>query len=138
MPAATYHCCCLRRYFCCRPSVPPLLLPHPAQITFREILGHYKRQAHAKQEVFRTVVLQQTDPHLVTQSSGDIIAFYNAVRAQPAAVCCWFVAGILFQCWRTARGHAPMRWRQSSHLPAPSNADTCLHTHRHGLTSLLA
>jgi hypothetical protein len=30
--------------------------------------------------VFRTVALQQTDPGLVTQSTGDIIAFYNAVR----------------------------------------------------------
>ncbi|KAF6261466.1 cyclin-like protein [Scenedesmus sp. NREL 46B-D3] len=49
------------------------------QITFREIISHYKRQAHAKQEVFRTVALQQTDPGLVTQSTGDIIAFYNAV-----------------------------------------------------------
>jgi hypothetical protein len=51
------------------------------QITFREILTHYKRQAHAKQEVFRTVVLKHTDPHLVTQTNGDIIAFYNAVSA---------------------------------------------------------
>ena len=49
------------------------------QITFREIIAHYKRQAHAKQEVFRTVVLQHTDPALVTQATGDIIAFYNAV-----------------------------------------------------------
>jgi hypothetical protein len=55
------------------------------QITFREIIAHYKRQAHAKQEVFRTVVLQQTDPHLLTQSTGDIIAFYNAV-SPPTAV----------------------------------------------------
>jgi retinoblastoma-like protein 1 len=51
------------------------------QITFREIISHYKRQAHAKQEVFRSVPLQQTDPGLVTQSTGDIIAFYNAVSA---------------------------------------------------------
>jgi hypothetical protein len=61
-----------------------LLLP---QITFREIIAHYKRQAHAKQEVFRTVVLQQTDPQLITQSTGDIIAFYNAVSALFDAVC---------------------------------------------------
>ncbi len=49
------------------------------QITFREIISHYKRQVHSRQEVFRTVVLQQTDPGLVTQTTGDIIAFYNAV-----------------------------------------------------------
>ncbi|KAF8058436.1 RBR2 [Scenedesmus sp. PABB004] len=49
------------------------------QVTFREIIGHYKRQAHAKQEVFRTVVLAQSDPGLVATASGDIIAFYNAV-----------------------------------------------------------
>jgi hypothetical protein len=60
-------------------KLPAPLLLLLLQITFREILTHYKRQAHAKQEVFRTVVLQHTDPHLVTQTNGDIIAFYNAV-----------------------------------------------------------
>jgi hypothetical protein len=49
------------------------------QITFREIISHYKRQVHAKQEVFRTVVLEATDPGLVTLATGDIIAFYNQV-----------------------------------------------------------
>ncbi|WIA37774.1 hypothetical protein OEZ86_014644 [Tetradesmus obliquus] len=49
------------------------------QITFREIISHYKRQAHARQEAFRSVALQRTDPGLVTQATGDIIAFYNAV-----------------------------------------------------------
>lgn len=40
----------------------------------------FKLSLLAFSEVFRTVVLKQTDPGLVTQTTGDIIAFYNAVR----------------------------------------------------------
>ena len=48
-------------------------------ITFKEIISHYRRQPHAKQEVFRSVALRRSDPGLVALESGDIIAFYNRV-----------------------------------------------------------
>ncbi|KAI8472814.1 MAG: hypothetical protein J3K34DRAFT_502383 [Monoraphidium minutum] len=48
-------------------------------ITFKEIISHYRRQPHARQEVFRTVALRRAEPSLAALESGDIIAFYNRV-----------------------------------------------------------
>lgn len=49
------------------------------QITFKEIIQHYKKQPQAKTEIFRTVVITQSDPDLMVSQTGDIIEFYNAV-----------------------------------------------------------
>ena len=49
------------------------------QITFKEIIQHYKKQPQAKTDVFRTVVTAQSDPDLNVTKTGDIIEFYNAV-----------------------------------------------------------
>jgi hypothetical protein len=45
------------------------------------------------------VVLQQTDPYLITQSTGDIIAFYNAVST-------FVVLGF----WSLARTGLQLHW----------------------------
>ena len=49
------------------------------QISFKEIIQHYKKQPQAKTEIFRTVIIAQSDPDLMVSRTGDIIEFYNAV-----------------------------------------------------------
>lgn len=34
------------------------------QISFKQIINHYRRQPQAKSDVFRTVVLRQSEPEL--------------------------------------------------------------------------
>ncbi|KAL6752965.1 hypothetical protein V8C86DRAFT_2737461 [Haematococcus lacustris] len=48
-----------------------------ANISFKEIIVHYRRQPQASQTVFRSVVLKQSLPELQVLARGDIIAFYN-------------------------------------------------------------
>ena len=49
------------------------------QISFKEIIQHYKKQPQAKTDIFRTVAITQTGPELIVSKTGDIIEFYNAV-----------------------------------------------------------
>ncbi len=53
------------------------------QTTFKEIIAHYRKQPQATQEVFRSVIITQTNPGLVVLSRGDIIAFYNQAFVPP-------------------------------------------------------
>lgn len=48
-------------------------------MSFREIINQYRKQPQCKQETFRTVVLEQSDPGLEVAATGDIISFYNQV-----------------------------------------------------------
>ncbi|CAD7704720.1 unnamed protein product [Ostreobium quekettii] len=48
-------------------------------VPFREIIHQYKRQPHAKPEVYKTVILQQSEPDFKVERTGDIIEFYNQV-----------------------------------------------------------
>ncbi|GFR43170.1 hypothetical protein Agub_g4220 [Astrephomene gubernaculifera] len=50
-----------------------------AQVSFREIIAHYRKQPQAQQAVFRSVVIEQSNPGLQIGSRADIIAFYNQV-----------------------------------------------------------
>ena len=49
------------------------------QISFKEIIQHYKKQPQCKTDIFRTVVIHQANPELVISKTGDIIEFYNVV-----------------------------------------------------------
>ncbi|KAK9837434.1 hypothetical protein WJX81_002188 [Elliptochloris bilobata] len=49
------------------------------QVTFKDIIAHYKRQPQARTPVFRTVAITLTDPDLQVVKTGDVIEFYNAV-----------------------------------------------------------
>lgn len=49
------------------------------QISFKQIINHYRRQPQAKSDIFRTVVLKQTEVELQVLHTGDVIAFYNSV-----------------------------------------------------------
>ena len=49
------------------------------QVSFREIIGQYKKQPQATQAIFRSVNLEQSNPALLPKGQGDIIAFYNQV-----------------------------------------------------------
>ncbi|KAL0037539.1 hypothetical protein WJX77_001507 [Trebouxia sp. C0004] len=49
------------------------------QISFKQIINHYRRQPQAKSDIFRTVVLKQTEVELQVLHTGDVIAFYNTV-----------------------------------------------------------
>ncbi|KAL3130799.1 hypothetical protein ABBQ38_000136 [Trebouxia sp. C0009 RCD-2024] len=49
------------------------------QISFKQIINHYRRQPQAKSDIFRTVVLKQSEPELQVLQTGDVIAFYNSV-----------------------------------------------------------
>ncbi|CAL5223875.1 g6466 [Coccomyxa viridis] len=48
------------------------------QITFKDIITHYKKQAQAKNAIFRTVSIRLR-PDLSVDQTGDVIEFYNAV-----------------------------------------------------------
>eukprot|EP00898_Chlorokybus_atmophyticus_P003593 jgi/Chlat1/4234/Chrsp27S04309 len=48
-------------------------------IKFHQIVAHYRRQPQCKQEVIRSVVLEQSLPELVVAKRGDIIEYYNKV-----------------------------------------------------------
>nr|BAN18540.1 retinoblastoma-like protein [Pleodorina starrii]BAN18541.1 retinoblastoma-like protein [Pleodorina starrii] len=51
------------------------------QVSFREIITHYRKQpqAQAQQAIFRSVIIEQSNPGLQIVSRADIIAFYNQV-----------------------------------------------------------
>ena len=51
----------------------------PPQVSFKEIISQYRQQPQANQVVFRSVVLEQTNPGLQVAARGDIIQFYNQV-----------------------------------------------------------
>ena len=48
-------------------------------VPFRELISVYRRQPQSRQEIYWTVILQQTDPGLEVKQQGDIITFYNKV-----------------------------------------------------------
>ncbi|KAK9815768.1 hypothetical protein WJX72_009183 [[Myrmecia] bisecta] len=50
-----------------------------SQVSFKEIIQHYRRQPQAKSDIFRTVIIHQSEPDLQVQKTGDVIEFYNAV-----------------------------------------------------------
>ena len=50
-----------------------------ASLQFKDIIYQYSKQPHAREEIFWTVTLEQTDPELDVVSRGDIISFYNQV-----------------------------------------------------------
>ncbi|KAG2492649.1 hypothetical protein HYH03_009065 [Edaphochlamys debaryana] len=50
-----------------------------SQVSFREIIAQYRKQPQAQQAVFRSVVIEQSNPGLQITSRADIIAFYNQV-----------------------------------------------------------
>lgn len=52
---------------------------HLGQISFKEIIQHYKKQPQAKTDIFRTVIIAQSEPELAVSQTGDIIEFYNSV-----------------------------------------------------------
>ena len=52
---------------------------HLKQISFKEIIQHYKKQPQAKTDIFRTVIIAQSEPELAVSQTGDIIEFYNTV-----------------------------------------------------------
>lgn len=62
-------------------------------VSFKEIIAHYRRQPQASQPVYRAVVLEQSNPGLQVQARGDIILFYNQVGG-----------------WACLRGHAVGGW----------------------------
>ena len=49
------------------------------QVSFKEMLQHYKRQPQCKTDVFRTVIIEQSLDDLAVTKTGDIIEFYNSV-----------------------------------------------------------
>nr|BAN18534.1 retinoblastoma-like protein [Yamagishiella unicocca]BAN18535.1 retinoblastoma-like protein [Yamagishiella unicocca] len=50
-----------------------------AQVSFREIIAQYRKQPQAQQAIFRSVIIEQSNPGLQISSRADIIAFYNQV-----------------------------------------------------------
>ena len=48
-------------------------------VTFRDIIYQYRKLPQQRQEIFRSVVLEQTNPGLKVSRKGDIIEFYNKV-----------------------------------------------------------
>ena len=52
---------------------------HLKQISFKEIIQHYKKQPQAKTDIFRTVIISQCELELSVEQTGDIIEFYNSV-----------------------------------------------------------
>nr|ABM47317.1 retinoblastoma-related protein [Volvox carteri f. nagariensis]ACA58120.1 retinoblastoma-related protein 1 [Volvox carteri f. nagariensis]ADI46854.1 MAT3f [Volvox carteri f. nagariensis] len=50
-----------------------------AQVSFREIIAHYRKQPQAQPSIFRSVVVEQSNPSLQVGRRADIIAFYNQV-----------------------------------------------------------
>ena len=46
-------------------------------MSFREIIAHYRKQPQAQQPVFRSVIIEQSNPGLQATQRADIIAFYN-------------------------------------------------------------
>nr|BAN18536.1 retinoblastoma-like protein [Eudorina sp. 2006-703-Eu-15]BAN18537.1 retinoblastoma-like protein [Eudorina sp. 2006-703-Eu-15] len=48
-----------------------------SQVSFREIIAHYRKQPQAHQSIFRSVIIEQTNPGLQVVTRADIIAFYN-------------------------------------------------------------
>eukprot|EP00899_Mesostigma_viride_P012632 jgi/Mesvir1/2136/Mv16657-RA.1 len=48
-------------------------------VQFRDILMHYRKQPQSKQEVFRSVAIEQDRQELTVTRRGDIIVFYNFV-----------------------------------------------------------
>jgi len=51
----------------------------PSSLQFKDIIYQYSKQPHAREEIFWTTILEQTDPELDVVSRGDIISFYNQV-----------------------------------------------------------
>ena len=56
-----------------------LQVNHLKQISFKEIIQHYKKQPQAKTDIFRTVIIAQSEPDMAVSHTGDIIEFYNSV-----------------------------------------------------------
>ena len=48
-------------------------------VQFKDIIYQYSKQPQCSEEIFWTVVLEQTDPELEVLTRGDIISFYNSV-----------------------------------------------------------
>eukprot|EP00884_Botryococcus_braunii_P018471 jgi/Botrbrau1/5307/Bobra.0391s0021.4 len=48
------------------------------QVTFKDIIGQYKKQAQCKTDTFRSVPISLS-PDLEIQQTGDVILFYNSV-----------------------------------------------------------
>mmetsp|Transcript_9363 Transcript_9363/g.34347 ORF Transcript_9363/g.34347 Transcript_9363/m.34347 type:complete len:968 (-) Transcript_9363:165-3068(-) len=48
-------------------------------VTFRDIIYQYRKLPQQRQEIFRSVVLEQTNPGMKVSRRGDIIEFYNKV-----------------------------------------------------------
>ena len=48
-------------------------------VAFRDIIYQYSKQPQSNEEVFWTVVLEQSDPELEIMRRGDVISFYNTV-----------------------------------------------------------
>nr|BCL66114.1 retinoblastoma-like protein [Volvox africanus] len=50
-----------------------------SQVSFREIIAHYRKQPQAQPSIFRSVIIEQSNPALQVFRRADIIAFYNQV-----------------------------------------------------------
>ncbi|CEG00420.1 Retinoblastoma-associated protein, A-box [Ostreococcus tauri] len=48
-------------------------------VQFKDIIYQYSKQPQCTEEIFWTVVIEQTDPELEVSTRGDIISFYNKV-----------------------------------------------------------
>ncbi|GMH38323.1 hypothetical protein BSKO_06207 [Bryopsis sp. KO-2023] len=48
-------------------------------VHFKDIIQHYRHQPQNRPVVFKTVVIQQSEPDLKPQKLGDIIEFYNKI-----------------------------------------------------------
>ena len=56
------------------------------QISFKQIINHYRRQPQAKSDVFRTVVLRQSDVDLQVKAFAISLAQYCHKAAHSVAV----------------------------------------------------
>ena len=74
-------------------------------ISFKEIIQHYKKQPQAKTDIFRTVVITQSDPELLVSKTGDIIEFYNAI----------FIPTVKVRPTRTLR-HKPLDMHRATYI----------------------
>lgn len=102
------------------------------QISFKQIINHYRRQPQAKSDVFRTVILVQSDVDLQVRDFSWAVsetAFLNSAGSSAAAVSVttiWLIALMLAQCLKAAfaRCSSPILHFSSLRLAGASAGST--------------
>lgn len=56
------------------------------QVSFKQIINHYRRQPQAKSDTFRTVVLRQTEPQLQVHAMISYWIHQSAMLGQPRKI----------------------------------------------------